>query len=744
MLSTTLQSKSATLGKAKETINGVIKSFEQLRCEDEFYKFWKKIELMAEEFNITLQINQLGEFIDKRDHEHAPDAAGLESRKVIERIKKASDSTQTTRNNISEAFSQSSMPVAARLPSTVALSRTIQRSRNPSETNVKYSAKRKLDFSGLPHQEIQSTQEPKDNVIHLNGNDFEIITEDEYMHNNNFSLNEPENLVYYEYKNHDELHAFVSKAVRRSEDRFDEYSKHSDDISIIPATPEDTSSLLTNNIIPGTPEDTLLFINNDIPDTPEETLLLTNNEQEAHPIIGRKARVNVKGDTVQYRNYIKTNGNSGNKYVTNKGKTVESRCSKELPNCRAKCNLKIDDELLQVCKGCFLKIFGETTKFLRNVCNKKLKSIANNITPDKRGHTEPKNKRTPEDIQAVRDHIEKLPTYESHYCRKVTRLKVKNPKKDTCAQCDRIKMQLSNSGCSSERRNELNIEKKNHQDDAEEAYSSKRIDSSTSTNNKCVLSFDLQQCLPTPLLESSVAFYKRQLWTYNLTVHNINTSKASCFIWSEPIAKRGGNDIESSDDDQSYWNPKENDCSVKTKKSLFDSLDEFISSHDEESHSIHNIGSKQDKLCDRKWRNLCQTYKANVKKSNSTGTDSIIWEYYNDFNEHFGAKDNINPPATNLKGSFTLASTSKHNSSPAKDILSSKLPVTRKSPLKPSPKKQTMSKKRSYGMDAYIDLKREEMVKMEEHQKRLLSVRETEAKALSDIASALKCLADKS
>ena len=60
MLSTTLQSKSATLGKSKETINGVIKSFEQLRCEDAFYKFWKKIELMAEEFNITLQINRLG------------------------------------------------------------------------------------------------------------------------------------------------------------------------------------------------------------------------------------------------------------------------------------------------------------------------------------------------------------------------------------------------------------------------------------------------------------------------------------------------------------------------------------------------------------------------------------------------------------------------------------------------------------------------------------------------------------
>lgn len=47
-------------------------------------------------------------------------------------------------------------------------------------------------------------------------------------------------------------------------------------------------------------------------------------------------------------------------------------------------------------------------------------------------------------------------------------------------------------------------------------------------------------------------------------------------------------------------------------------------------------------------------------------------------------------------------------------------------------------------MDAYIDLKKEVMVKMEEYQKRLLSIREIEANALSDIASALKCLADKS
>jgi len=96
---------------------------------------------------------------------------------------------------------------------------------------------------------------------------------------------------------------------------------------------------------------------------------------------------------------------------------------------------------------------------------------------------------------AYNEYIKTIPTsvclnfYEKHF--KLSGLKVKSPKKDTCAQCDRIKMQLSNSNCTSEKRNELNVEKKIHQEDAEQAYSSKSIDSSMSTNNKCVLSFDL-------------------------------------------------------------------------------------------------------------------------------------------------------------------------------------------------------------------------------------------------------------
>lgn len=186
-------------------------------------------------------------------------------------------------------------------------------------------------------------------------------------------------------------------------------------------------------------------------------------------------------------------------------------------------------------------------------------------------------------MNSVINHIKKLPSYESHYCRKETTkkylpahftlkliyedyvktvsdpvsitvyrkyfkqsgLKIKNPKKDTCAVCDSFKIQISNNSCSSEQKATLLMKKNEHQDKAEETYETKRKDSKTNEVNKCVIAFDLQQCLPTPSLESSVAFYKRQLWTFNLTIHNIQTSNASCYIWNETIAKRGANDIAS-------------------------------------------------------------------------------------------------------------------------------------------------------------------------------------------------------
>lgn len=77
------------------------------------------------------------------------------------------------------------------------------------------------------------------------------------------------------------------------------------------------------------------------------------------------------------------------------------------------------------------------------------------------------------------------------------------------------------------------------------AYESKKNDKelALSNLNVKVFSFDLQQCLPTPYLRASMFFYKRPLWTFNLTVHDGATKKAQCYLWNETIAKRGANDI---------------------------------------------------------------------------------------------------------------------------------------------------------------------------------------------------------
>lgn len=349
----------------------------------------------------------------------------------------------------------------------------------------------------------------------------------------------------------------------------------------------------------------------------------------------RKVRNSKVGDTRKYRR------DCGEEYITNLGKTVKARKSIILNDCRSQCKNKInenlqttlfniywslksrdkqvsyifslvcvtskltsrkrnstpekqknrvcnfsyfipkDKDLIKVCKACFLKIFGITPKFIRLICTQKSSSPAHKITLDKRGHSKPQNKKTPQVIKSVIDHINKLPSYESHYCRKETAkkylpphytiqlaydqykksisepvsrtlyqkyfkecgLKIKNSKKDTCSKCDSLTIQATNISCTEDRKIELINEKKIHQNEAENAYETKKRDAGINSNEVCVISFDLQQCLPTPSLESSIAFYKRQLWTFNLTVHDIKTSKASCYVWNESIAKRGGNDI---------------------------------------------------------------------------------------------------------------------------------------------------------------------------------------------------------
>ncbi|CAG9764926.1 unnamed protein product [Ceutorhynchus assimilis] len=335
------------------------------------------------------------------------------------------------------------------------------------------------------------------------------------------------------------------------------------------------------------------------------------------------------------------NKNTGQSYVTAKGKEVRKREMKNLPICRTKCrerlvedvrqgifneywglgtrdkrvtyiadhsetketafkrkrtddpaksrnrqvshsfHFKINGETVKVCRGCFMKILDETQMFITLALDNSRLSLSGIVQPDKRGRHEPKNKHSQKIIQEAIDHIKSFPAHQSHYTRrtndkkylapyltlqkmyelycenrkeKVSRriyekefhklkLAFKKPKVDTCHKCDILQMRLK---VAEENENEtIQTEIDVHLIEADNVYKQKDTDKTFAKQNECTkcYSFDLQQCLPTPFVNSGVAFYKRQLWTYNLTLHDMGNGAVTCFMWHEGEGGRGGNQI---------------------------------------------------------------------------------------------------------------------------------------------------------------------------------------------------------
>lgn len=215
--------------------------------------------------------------------------------------------------------------------------------------------------------------------------------------------------------------------------------------------------------------------------------------------------------------------------------------------------LPVDGQLVTICKTCLLKTLDETNRFLTDVIKNKSSSVSGIPHDDLRGLAPPSNKTPDEDINLAKAHIASIPAYESHYCRKdsskqylphyytLTRMydeykkwlsqekkpvskfkyqeifhsmgiKIKNPSKDTCAKCDKFNMLLKTTKDVNKRQDiqgQLDV----HQKEASDAYDAKRFDKNAAVedSSKSIYTFDLQQCLPTPDLQTSIAFYKRQL-----------------------------------------------------------------------------------------------------------------------------------------------------------------------------------------------------------------------------------------
>jgi len=105
-----------------------------------------------------------------------------------------------------------------------------------------------------------------------------------------------------------------------------------------------------------------------------------------------------------------------------------------------------------------------------------------------------------------------------------------SPKSDTCSTCDS--------------EDSISMEHKRRADKAFLAMKNDRIQAQT-TDDVTFLTFDMQKTMPLPKLTTSVAFYLRQLWLYNVGIHVTNSkeNKAYFHIWSENEAGRGCEEV---------------------------------------------------------------------------------------------------------------------------------------------------------------------------------------------------------
>jgi len=234
----------------------------------------------------------------------------------------------------------------------------------------------------------------------------------------------------------------------------------------------------------------------------------------------------------------------------------------------------IDARRIRICKCAFA--------VLHQISNSKIDHILQQVAagqsapkPACRGkHSNRPKKMSNEKIEQVKEHIQLFPAHSSHYSRhhnphriylspdlNINRMyslykswcieknyepvsarsyrEVFNtqfnlgfgvPKSDTCTQCD--------LGVSSE-----------HKAAAEEAFAVQKQDKemAKSTDSVYYITFDLQKTLPLPKLSTSIAFYLRQLWLYNLGIYleSKNCTSPYFHIWTEADGGRGCSEVAS-------------------------------------------------------------------------------------------------------------------------------------------------------------------------------------------------------
>ncbi|XP_018021044.1 uncharacterized protein LOC108677334 [Hyalella azteca] len=263
---------------------------------------------------------------------------------------------------------------------------------------------------------------------------------------------------------------------------------------------------------------------------------------------------------------------------------VEVKDHRDTPNTRQRSTVVKYSLMngMRVCKKVLASSLGISPMRLDYIRVKK--TLASGmISPDKRGKKNPANKTHPEVISSINVFLDKIPKYSSQYSNKnrsyfhpeLTKKKlhelfcnenpgktvgygtfakifrayevpIYKPLKDTCAKCELMNTK-GKSLLAKDERDTLEEEDAKHQQSADAARAELKMAESEARADSDVLtiSFATHKTQPIPHINTSVAFYKRRLWLYNLGINNRKDNTTTMCIWTEPEGKRGSNEVAS-------------------------------------------------------------------------------------------------------------------------------------------------------------------------------------------------------
>lgn len=235
------------------------------------------------------------------------------------------------------------------------------------------------------------------------------------------------------------------------------------------------------------------------------------------------------------------------------------------------------NERLLVCKKCFIDTFNVSHNIIDHLVHNRSDTQIARL--DGRGGRP--NELLVKDLalrNCIKNHIDKFPRVESHFCRQTTQkqylhpqlnigimhemfknegnvcsrslyanvfndqnLAFHRPKKDQCPLCE------SYHAASDEDKLSLQQLYTDHQQEKEASRQMKDEAKKKANEDTTYIAatFDLQQVIFLPISQRGELFYKRQLSVYNETMYELHTKETYCYTWNETISSRGANEISS-------------------------------------------------------------------------------------------------------------------------------------------------------------------------------------------------------